>query len=288
MKNLIGITVASALIAGCATTPPQDDRIDQAQAEVQTLAQDPLAQEAAGHDLDEARARLAQAQTALQQHEPLPVVDHLAYLAQRHAEAGEARVQAMTSRQYLAHAQDERNRILLASRSREAQNAEGQALSAQNQADAAKAQLAQTQQQLADLQAKHTDRGVVVTLGDVLFDTGQASLKPGADLELDRLASYLTAHPQTQIVVEGHTDSVGSDEYNEALSQRRADAVAHALIARGVSADDVRAIGRGKGYPVATNDTSAGRQQNRRVEIVFPDNDGRFAQGDSAEPAIRR
>jgi outer membrane protein OmpA-like peptidoglycan-associated protein len=288
MKNLIGIAVASALIAGCATTPPQDDRIDQAQAEVQTLAQDPLAQEAAGHDLDEARARLAQAQTALQQHEPLPVVDHLAYLAQRHAEAGEARVQAMHSRQYLAHAQDERNRILLAARAREAQNAEGQAHSAQNQADAAKAQLAQTQQQLADLQAKHTDRGVVVTLGDVLFDTGQASLKPGADLALDRLARYMTAHPQTQIVVEGHTDSRGSDEYNEALSQRRADAVAHALIARGVSADEVRAIGRGKSYPVATNDTSAGRQQNRRVEIVFPDDDGRFAQGDSTEPAVRR
>jgi outer membrane protein OmpA-like peptidoglycan-associated protein len=288
MKNLIGIAVATALIAGCATTPPHDDRLDQAQVEVQTLAQDPLAQEAAGHDLDEARARLADAQTALQQHQPLPVVDHLAYLAQRHAEAGEARVQAMHSRQYLAHAQDERNRILLAARSREAQNAEGQAQNALNQADAAKAQLAQTQQQLADLQAKQTDRGVVVTLGDVLFDTGQATLKPGADLALDRLATYMTAHPQTKIVVEGHTDSVGSDEYNDALSQRRADAVAHALIARGVLADDVRAIGRGKAYPVATNDTSAGRQQNRRVEIVFSDNDGRFAQSDSAEPSVRR
>jgi outer membrane protein OmpA-like peptidoglycan-associated protein len=288
MKNLIGIAVATALITGCATTPPHDDRLDQAQAEVQTLAQDPLAQEAAAHDLDEARARLADAQTALQQRQPLPVVDHLAYLAQRHAEAGEARVQAMHSRQYLAHAQDERNRILLAARSREAQNAEGQVQNAQNQADAAKAQLAQTQQQLADLQAKQTDRGVVVTLGDVLFDTGQASLKPGADLALDRLATYMTAHPQTKIVVEGHTDSIGSDEYNDALSQRRADAVAHALIARGVSPDDVRAIGRGKSYPVATNDSSAGRQQNRRVEIVFSDNDGRFAQGDSAEPSARR
>ena len=99
------------------------------------------------------------------------------------------------------------------------------------------------------------------------------------DLALDRLASYMTANPQTKIVVEGHTDSVGTDEYNDALSQRRADAVAHALIARGVSADDVRAIGRGKNYPVATNDTAAGRQQNRRVEIVFSDQNGRFAQG---------
>lgn len=287
MKNLIGIAVATALIAGCATTPPHDDRLDQAQAEVQTLAQEPLAQEAAGRDLDEARARLADAQTALQQHQPLPVVDHLAYLAQRHAEAGEARVQAMHSRQYLAHAQDERNRILLAARSREAQNAEGQVQNAQNQADAAKAQLAQTQQQLADLQAKQTDRGVVVTLGDVLFDTGQATLKPGAGLSLDRLATFMKSRPQTKIVIEGHTDSVGSDAYNDVLSQRRADAVANALLSRGVPGEDIRAIGRGKGYPVATNDTQAGRQQNRRVEIIFSDDNGRFAQGDGGEP-IRR
>ena len=288
MKNLIEIAVAAALIAGCATTPPHDDRIDQAQAEIQTLAQDPLAQEAAGHDLDEARARLADAQSALQQHQPVSVVDHQAYLAQRHAEAGEARVQAMHSRQEVARAQDDRNRILLAARSREAQNAQDQAQNAQSQADAAKAQLAQTQQQLADLQAKQTDRGVVVTLGDVLFDTGQATLKPGADLALDRLATYMTAHPQTKIVVEGHTDSRGSDEYNDALSQRRADAVAHALISRGVSADDVRAMGRGKSYPVATNDTSAGRQQNRRVEIIFSDANGRFAQGESTQPSVQR
>lgn len=272
MRNLIAIAVAGALLAGCAATPTHDDRIDQAQAEIQTLAQDPLAQQAASRDLEEARARLQDAQNALQAHQPLSTVEHLAYLAQRHAEAGLARVQAEHSRVALAHAQDERTQILLAARAREAQGA-------QNQVQATRAELAQTQQQLAELKAKQTDRGVVVTLGDVLFDTGQATLKPGADLALDRLASYMTANPQTKIVVEGHTDSVGADEYNDALSQRRADAVAHALIARGVSADDVRSVGRGKNYPVATNDTAAGRQQNRRVEIVFSDQNGRFAQG---------
>jgi outer membrane protein OmpA-like peptidoglycan-associated protein len=272
MRNLIGIAVAGALLAACATAPTHDDRVDEAQAEIQTLAQDPLAQQAASRDLEEARARLQDAQNALQAHQPLSTVEHLAYLAQRHAEAGLARVQAEHSRVALAHAQEERTQILLAARAREAQGA-------QNQVQSTRAELAQTQQELADLKAKQTDRGVVVTLGDVLFDTGQATLKPGADLALDRLASYMTANPQTKIVVEGHTDSVGTDEYNDALSQRRADAVAHALIARGVSADDVRAIGRGKNYPVATNDTAAGRQQNRRVEIVFSDQNGRFAQG---------
>jgi outer membrane protein OmpA-like peptidoglycan-associated protein len=272
MRNLIGIAVAGALLAACATAPTHDDRVDEAQAEIQALAQDPLAQQAASRDLEEARARLQDAQNALQAHQPLSTVEHLAYLAQRHAEAGLARVQAEHSRLALSHAQEERTQILLAARAREAQGA-------QNQVQSTRAELAQTQQELADLKAKQTDRGVVVTLGDVLFDTGQATLKPGADLALDRLASYMTANPQTKIVVEGHTDSVGTDEYNDALSQRRADAVAHALIARGVSADDVRAIGRGKNYPVATNDTAAGRQQNRRVEIVFSDQNGRFAQG---------
>jgi outer membrane protein OmpA-like peptidoglycan-associated protein len=87
-------------------------------------------------------------------------------------------------------------------------------------------------------------------------------------------------------LIEGHTDSRGSDEYNEALSQRRADAVEKALVLRGVSPDVMNTVGRGKGYPVATNDTVAGRQQNRRVEIVFSDASGRFAQSDS-EPASR-
>ena len=97
----------------------------------------------------------------------------------------------------------------------------------------------------------------------------------------------MKSHPQTKIVVEGHTDSVGSDAYNDALSQRRADAVASALLARGVPGEDIRALGRGKSYPVATNETQAGRQQNRRVEIIFSDDSGRFAQGDGGEP-IRR
>jgi outer membrane protein OmpA-like peptidoglycan-associated protein len=273
MKNLIPIAVAAALLAGCAAAPTHDDRIDQAQSEIQTLSADPLAQQAASRDLDEARARLQDAQNALAAKQPLPVVDHFAYLAQRHAEAGLARVQAEHARADLAHAQQERTQILLASRAREAQNA-------QNQVQSTRAELQQTQQELAALKAKPTDRGMVVTLGDVLFDTGQSSLKPGADLTLDRLAGYMRSNPNTRVLVEGHTDSVGSDSYNDALSQRRADAVAHALIARGVEDQDVRAVGRGKNFPVATNDSAEGRQQNRRVEIVFSDQNGRFAQGD--------
>jgi outer membrane protein OmpA-like peptidoglycan-associated protein len=165
-----------------------------------------------------------------------------------------------------------------------AEHARSEAENARSEAVAANTQLAETQQELSELKAQHTERGTVVTLADVLFDTGQSTLKPGADLALDRLAAYLKDHPGTHVLVEGHTDSRGSDAFNDVLSQRRADAVAQALESRGVPADAVRAVGRGKAYPVATNETVAGRQQNRRVEIVFSDAHGRFAQGQDNGP----
>ena len=268
---LAGLTVGLAL-AGCASTPPHSDQVERARAAIQTLGQDPLAQQAAASDLQAAQASLRRAEDAMQERKPQESIDHLGYLALRHAEAGEARVQAARARDELSHAQLERTRILMAAR--------------QQETESAKAQLAQTQQQLADLQAKQTERGTVVTLGDVLFDTGRATLKPGADLSLDRLASYLKDSPQTRILIEGHTDSTGSADFNQALSERRAEAVANALIDRGVPADALRTKGRGEDYPVASNQTAAGRQQNRRVEIVFSDASGRFAQGDS-EPSRR-
>ncbi|HEY3785154.1 MAG TPA: OmpA family protein [Steroidobacteraceae bacterium] len=286
MKTFTLIGATALLLAACATAPQRNEQVDQARAEIDTLSQDPLAQQAAAHDLDAARASLQEAQGALQNRQPTPVVDHLAYLARRHAEAGEARVAEAHARQDVARSQDERSKILLANRERETQNAQAQAQNAQAEAESAKSQalaaqtqLASAQQQLADLQAKKTDRGLVVTLGDVLFDTGQATLKPGAGRALDRLAGYMKSNPQTRILIEGHTDSRGSDDYNQALSQRRAQAVATELESRGVAEDQYRIRGLGKSYPVASNDTAAGRQQNRRVEIVFSDASGRFAQG---------
>jgi outer membrane protein OmpA-like peptidoglycan-associated protein len=273
MKKFIPLAVTTALLAACASAPQRSESIEQARAEIQTLAMDPMAQQVAASDLQTAQARLQDAQTALSQKEPAAAVDHLAYLARRHAEAGMARIETARAQAEVAHAQEQRSNIILAARAAEA--------------DQAKAQLAQTQQELADLKAKQTDRGMVVTLADVLFDTGQATLKPGADLTLDHLAHYMQDNPHTRILIEGFTDSVGSDAYNDALSQRRADTVASALVRRGVPDEAVRAIGRGKSFPVATNDTSAGRQANRRVEIVFSDASGRFAQANE-DAAARR
>lgn len=286
MKKAILAGAVAAAIAGCATAPQRSDQIEQARAQIETLSHDPLAQQAAGKDLDAARKSLQDAETAQRGKQEPAVVGHYAYLAQRHAEAGEARVSEARSRQEVARGQDERNKVLLEAREREARNAQAQAEHARSQTAATQAQLASAQQQLADLQAKQTDRGTVVTLSDVLFDTAQATLKPGADLALNRLATYLNGHPQTKVIIEGHTDSRGSEEYNAALSDRRAHSVATALETRGIPAEQIQTAGRGKAFPVASNDTPEGRQQNRRVEIVFSDESGRFAQGE--ERAIRR
>jgi outer membrane protein OmpA-like peptidoglycan-associated protein len=279
VNKLITVTALAAVMASCATAPQRNDQLEQARAELQTLSADPLAQQAASGDVDAARASLSQADTAFQAKEPPEKVNQLAYLALRHAQAGEARISEARARQQVARAQQDRDKILLQARERETQNAQTQAAAAQSQAAASQAELAGARKELADLQAKQTDRGLVLTLGDVLFDTGRATLKPGADRTIDRLAQALKDNPNTKVQIEGHTDSVGGADYNLALSERRAEAVADALRFRGVPADRYEAKGLGKDFPVASNDSAEGRQQNRRVEIIFSDDSGRFAQG---------
>jgi len=279
VKKLITVTALAAVMAACASAPQRNDQLEQARAEVQTLSADPLAQQAAQGDMDAARASLNQADTAFQQKDPPEKVNQLAYLATRHAQAGEARIAEARARQEVARAQQDRDKILLAARERETQNAQTQTAVAQSQAAAAQSDLARAKQELADLQAKQTDRGMVLTLGDVLFDTGRATLKPGADRTIDRLAQALKDNPNTKVQIEGHTDSVGGDDYNLALSERRAEAVSDALRMRGVPSDRYEEKGLGKDFPVASNSTAEGRQQNRRVEIIFSDDSGRFAQG---------
>ncbi len=118
------------------------------------------------------------------------------------------------------------------------------------------------------LQTRDTARGLIVNMSDVLFDTNQATLKPGAKEKLAKVSGILLAYPSLHLTVEGHTDSTGSDEYNQKLSERRADSVREYLVSNGIADNNIEAHGYGKTRPVATNDTAAGRQQNRRVELV--------------------
>ena len=280
--------IASAvLLAACASTPKRVEQLEQARSDVQTLAQDPLAQQAASQELANARSSLEAAETAMKKGKREDVV-HYAYLASQQAQTGEQRLAEVRSKEQVAKGEADRNRVLLESRTREAENASAQAQEqtrvAQGQAqqaEAARQEAESAQRQLAELQAKQTDRGMVLTLGDVLFDTAAATLKPGAGAVLDRVAGFLKENDGTKVIVEGHTDARGSDEYNQGLSERRAQAVVDALAFRGIDRGRVEAVGRGKTLPVASNDTAAGQQQNRRVELIFSDGSGRFASGGS-------
>ena len=136
-------------------------------------------------------------------------------------------------------------------------------------ADAAQREAAELQRQIEILQARPTDRGLVLTLGDTLFATGKSEIKSGATANLDRVTTFLNEYPKRTAVIEGYTDSMGSDEMNQSLSQRRADAVKSYLVGQGVSSAATHASGRGENSPVADNESAAGRQQNRRVEVVI-------------------
>lgn len=142
---------------------------------------------------------------------------------------------------------------------------------ARMEADAASAAAATLRKQLENLQARETDRGMVVTLGDVLFESGQAELVPDALLNLDRVVDILDEHAGKPVRIEGHTDSRGSETFNLSLSERRAEEVRRALVNLGVSAERLTAVGLGESRPVSPNETESGRQQNRRVDIVILD-----------------
>ena len=296
----------AALLAACASAPMSNPALEEARSLYRQAADDADAARSAPLELRRAQQALQQAEATMAAGGDEAVVDHQAYLARQRAATALQQAEIARADQAVSAASAERNRILMAARASEAKQAIGQAQVARSEAEqsrlqaeqsqmqaeqsliqaekarkdaeaqlaaaeAAKARVAKLQEEMAALQAKKTDRGMVLTLGDVLFDTGRAELKAGAFDTLDRLASFMRDNPERKLTIEGHTDSVGSDDYNIGLSQRRADAVRAALVNRSVDGGRIATEGLGKARPVAGNDTAEGRQRNRRVEIVISD-----------------
>ena len=179
--------------------------------------------------------------------------------------ADAARIQAEGAR---AAAEAQALQADTARRAAELQAQQAQGVAAQSEQDKIVLREQLREQLNVILDTRETARGLIVNLSDVLFDTGSASLKPGAREKLARVSGILVSHPGLRLEVEGHTDGVGTDSYNQALSERRAESVRAYLVAQKIASTSVGAVGFGKGQPVATNGTAAGRQQNRRVELV--------------------
>jgi outer membrane protein OmpA-like peptidoglycan-associated protein len=264
-KLLTGFAAAVGL-AACASTLQPNPALETARTTVRTAEADPNVAKYAALDLEAAKKYLDTAETAYLHHKDADVAQP-AYLATQTAKLAEVRASAKADDARVAAGQVERDRIQLAARSREVTNAK-------MATEAANAQAARLQAEIDALKATPTDRGLVLTLGDVLFDTGKADLNSGASRKLDQLAEFLTEHPDRRVQIDGFTDSIGSDAYNVELSQRRADAVKAALLTRGIDPSRIGTEGYGKAFPVANNTDSGGRQLNRRVEVVIGGDNG--------------
>jgi len=302
LKILIFVSAIVFFVQGCASAPKENPALTSAKAAYEKAKADPMIEANAPVPLYDAGETLKRAERAGSDAETV----HLAYLAEKQTAIAVATAEqkiAETDRQELA---DEKDRILLEQRERQAREARGEARAATDEAarqrmtaeqrareadearklaelkrlEAEKAaqEARELEEELAALKAKKTDRGIVMTLGDILFVTAKADLMPGAQRTIDQLAAFLNKYQTRKLVVEGHTDSRGSEAYNMTLSQHRADSVRSALVARGISPERITTKAMGELYPIASNATPAGRQQNRRVEILILSQDQTSAQ----------
>lgn len=284
-RHLLSLTViALAALSGCSTVPASNAQLEQARSDLLAVQANPQSQELAGSQLKQANDALNLADAAWARRDAPTEVDHLSYLAKQRVAIVQQAVMQKSSEAALAAANKNRDTARLAARTSEADSAQRSAQSAQLQSEVSQQQASDAQSrtreveaQLAELKnmnAKQTDRGMVLTLGDVLFDSDQAHIKPGAQRSLDKLVIFLKRYPQRRASVEGYTDSTGNADHNQELSARRAGAVRTALVERGVEAERIVSQGYGESYPVAGNDSSGGRQQNRRVEIILSGDSG--------------
>ena len=267
--------------AGCSGPPRANALLTEAREAHTAAANDPVVVANAPVALQEASESLRRAVNVWEEKADPDLVDHYAYLARQRVRIAEETAKLNAAQKEVETVRNERQAVVLEARAAEAEHAqrvaEAERANAEAARAAAEAALARAQQlaeQVNDLEAELTRRGLVLTLGDVLFDTGQATLKPGAERTTNALVTFLNENPERNVMIEGFTDNVGSDEFNLGLSQRRADAVRTALVQRGIAGTRIRTHGFGESYPVAGNETAAGRQQNRRVEIVISDPNG--------------
>jgi outer membrane protein OmpA-like peptidoglycan-associated protein len=287
-KTLIGAAAASLLLAACASAPMKPAGAADARAKLTQLQSNPDLATRAPTAMKDAEAAVIAAEVVEKDKE---ISQHRVYLADRKVEIAAAQARASLAEDQRAALSQQRDKSRLDARTREADastrklamandeiadqkraadatRADTDAARMQAAADAA-AQAAEMQKQLDELNAKATDRGMVLTLGDVLFASGKAELKAGANSNLNKLVGFLNQYPDRTVMIEGYTDSVGGEDYNLGLSQRRADSVKSYLTGQGIDTMRLSSSGKGESGAVAGNDSADGRQQNRRVEVII-------------------
>ncbi len=284
--NLGIVLLLSVLVAaGCAR--PENEMLQQAQSAFSEARNDPQLIEHAQVELREAGEALRRAEDLQQGRARPEEVSHQAYVARQRVEIARETALFHQAQRTVEEAEVARQQVLLQARERELQVARQQAQERQRELEetrrtAEQREMAELRQraeraeqleaqiaELEEMRPERTERGIVLTMPGVLFGFDESDLQPGAERSLDQLAEVLIENPDQRIMVEGFTDSIGPADYNLRLSQERADSVRDALVERGVEPDRIETRGYGEAYPVASNETAAGRQMNRRVEIVI-------------------
>ena len=291
MNFLKALVFAGAVaLAGCSTVPTTTPTLDEARADFVAANNNPQVATYAPNEFKQASDALDRANQAAAQRESLDTIDRLAYVAKQRIATAQEVAKSKAAEGEIANASRERDRVQLEARTAEADRAKRDAASAQAQAQAAQAQAQDAQAQaaaaqaqaaqqadraarlealLVELHAQKTERGMVVTIGDVLFATDRAELNANGMATVRKLAEIMMQNPDRTVMVEGFTDSTGSAAHNKDLSERRAASVAQALVSLGVPRERVGTRGYGEAFPVAPNNTASNRQLNRRVEIVL-------------------
>jgi outer membrane protein OmpA-like peptidoglycan-associated protein len=277
LNNRVVLSMAvAAILSACSTAPPRNESLETARSVVPEVENSPRAGVAAA-DVANARTSLDAANRLAASKGKLADIEYEADNAVLSAQIANEKILTAQANEEIANGSTQRQAVLLQARERESQRSADQVSDARRQADASTLRADSLEAQLADLQLQKTERGLVLTLGDVLFDTGQSTLKSGADGTLDRLATALREKSGRGVTIEGHTDNVGADASNQGLSERRAQAVQSALTQRGVARSQITTLGKGENFPVASNDSAEGRQSNRRVELIFAEDQTRAA-----------
>lgn len=273
--------VALAVLAGCESMPAPNARLDAARSDYRTAQNEPRTRDLAAPELRRAGEAVSQANQAWSRNDATSEVDHLAYLAKTRVAIAQETGRRRADEQAIAGAEAARSQARLDARTveadaagRAAQASRLQAAASDRQTDDAQARTRQLQMQLDALNAKKTERGMVVTIGDLQFDTNRAQLKPDGVRNVEKLVSFLKQYPERKALVEGFTDSTGSTETNQTLSDERASAVRTALVQMGVGSERIATRGYGEAFPVAGNGSAAGRQSNRRVEVILSEDGG--------------
>jgi outer membrane protein OmpA-like peptidoglycan-associated protein len=285
MNKPIRITLAAAILStlgACATVPPgPPPEVVRLENEVNRLHNDPRIAPNAPSEIAQADSAVRILATDSRHMDP-KIYQHQVYIADRLIQTAEADGLARYSEIRGKDLGVERDRLIVESRNGQLRIVQGSSASALAAADAERRDAAIARQNiptsqsdverlrvdLANLQAQQTQHGFVVTLGDVLFEANRSELRPGASRTLDQLVLALSDDPRAVVTIDGHTDAGGNRDYNMDLSLRRAQSVRNYLAAHGINPSRLSAQGLGSDYPIASNDTELGRQQNRRVEVV--------------------